>query len=161
MDYQPLSKWIISYYPNGWSTSIKQDYQPPSKWIISRYPNWMINLYQTGLSTNLPNGLSAAIQMDGIIKLSKWIINLQMDDQPLSNRIINHHPNGLSAIQIDDQPQILSAAIQMIINQIIQMDYQPLSKWIISYYPNGWSTSIKQDYQPPSKWIISRYPNGW
>ena len=46
-----------------------------------------------------------------------------MDDKPVSNRIINHHPNGLSAaIQMDDKP---------VFNRVIttiQMDYQQLSK---------------------------------
>ena len=55
-----------------------------------------------------------------------------MNDQPLSNRIINHLPNGLSAaIQMDDKP---------VSNRVIttnQMDHQQLSKWIISYYPKG------------------------
>ena len=55
-----------------------------------------------------------------------------MDDQPLSNRIIKHHPNGLSAaIQMDDQP--LSKGI----STTFQMDYQPLSKWMINLYQMG------------------------
>ena len=50
-----------------------------------------------------------------------------MDNQPLSNRIINNQPNGLSAaIQIDDKP---------------------VSNRIINHHPNGLSAAIQMDYQ--------------
>ena len=54
-----------------------------------------------------------------------------MDDKPLSNRIINHLPNGLSAA--------------------IQMDDKPVSNRIINKYPNGLSAAIQIDYQLLSK----------
>ena len=58
-----------------------------------------------------------------------------MDDQPLSNRIINHQPNGLSAaIQMDDKPRIIN---QIGLSTTIQIDYQPLSKWMINLYQIG------------------------
>ena len=103
---------------------------------------------------------------------------MQINDQHISNRIINHHPNGLSAaIQMDDQPlsnriinhqpYALSAAIQMndhplsnrIINHhqkgllaVIQIDDQPLCKLMINVHPTGLSATIK--------WIIDLYRNG-
>ena len=87
-----------------------------------------------------------------------------MYDQPLTNRIINHHPNGLSAaIQMDNQllanrfinhhPNELSAAIQMddqpLSNRFVnhhQMDYQQQSKWMINLYQTVLSTTIQMDY---------------
>ena len=111
-----------------------------------------------------------------------------MDDKPVSNRFINHHPNGLSAaiqmdykatIQMEDQPlypnRIINQLSKWIISLLskwminlyqtglsttIQMDYQPLSKWMINLYQIGLSTTIQMDYQQLSKWIISYYPNG-
>ena len=78
-----------------------------------------------------------------------------MDDQPLSNRIINHLPNGLSAaIQMDDKP------VKIGLSTTIQMDYQPKSKWMLNLYQIGLSTNIQMDYQQLSKWIINYYPNG-
>ena len=60
-----------------------------------------------------------------------------MDVQTLSNRIINHHPKGLSAV--------------------IQMDDQPLCKLMINIYPTGLQTTIQMDYQPLSKCMINHY----
>ena len=70
-----------------------------------------------------------------------------MYDKHVSNRVINHHLNGLSAaIQMDDKP------VSNRIITTIQMDYQPVSKWIISYY--------QMDDQPLSNRIINHIPIG-
>ena len=145
MDYQLLSKWMINLYQTGLSTTIQMDLSAAIEMDDQPLSNRIINLH--------PNGLSAAIQMDYQLLIpGGWSILL-------SNMMINHLPNGLSAanpfgwwliilyqIEVDQPPS------KWISSWLIQMDDQPLSNRVINltiHLDGDWSSYlIHMDYQP-------------